>query len=70
MVPRSSSTRTCGAKSTSTQFNAQLQEIRQYEQMLTDEGIVLLKFWIHLSQDGQKQRLRDARVAIRRRAGA
>jgi AMP-polyphosphate phosphotransferase len=39
------------------QFNAKLQEIRQYEQMLTDEGIVLLKFWIHLSKEGQKERL-------------
>src|SRR5258708_37795602 len=27
--------------------------------MLSDEGIVLLKFWIHLSRTGQKQRLRD-----------
>ena len=40
------------------QFNARLQEVRQYEQMLTDEGIVLLKFWIHLSRAGQKERLR------------
>jgi AMP-polyphosphate phosphotransferase len=44
---------------TAEQFNAHLQEVRQYEQMLTDEGIVLLKFWIHLSHDAQKQRLRD-----------
>ena len=41
------------------QFNARLQEVRQYEQMLTDEGIVLLKFWIHLSREAQKQRLQD-----------
>ena len=39
------------------QFNALLQDIRQYEQMLTDEGIVLLKFWIHLSKKGQQERL-------------
>ena len=39
------------------QFSASLQEIRQYEQMLTDEGIVLLKFWIHLSKEGQDERL-------------
>ena len=44
---------------TDAQFNARLQEVRQYEQMLTDEGIVLLKFWIHLSRAGQKQRLKD-----------
>jgi polyphosphate kinase 2 (PPK2 family) len=41
------------------QFNASLQEIRQYEQMLTDEGVVLLKFWIHLSREGQQQRLAE-----------
>ncbi len=44
---------------TGTQFTAWLQEVRQYEQMLTDEGVVLLKFWIHLSRAAQKQRLRD-----------
>ncbi len=41
------------------QFDARLQEVRQYEQMLTDEGIVLLKFWIHLSRDAQKRRLHE-----------
>jgi AMP-polyphosphate phosphotransferase len=44
---------------TSAEFSARLQEVRQYEQMLTDEGIVLLKFWIHLSRPAQKQRLRE-----------
>jgi polyphosphate:AMP phosphotransferase len=44
---------------TGEQFNARLQEVRQYEQMLTDEGIVLLKFWIHLSKAAQKQRLHE-----------
>ena len=32
--------------------------IRQHEQMLTDEGSVLLKFWIHLSKAQQKKRLK------------
>jgi polyphosphate kinase 2 (PPK2 family) len=41
-----------------TAFNGTLHEIRQYEQMLTAEGIVLLKFWIHLSRADQKQRLK------------
>jgi polyphosphate:AMP phosphotransferase len=41
------------------EFNARLQEVRQYEQMLTDEGVVLLKFWIHLSRQDQRRRLRD-----------
>ena len=43
------------------QFNIHLHDIRQYEQMLTDEGIVLLKFWIHLSKDAQRQRLHTLR---------
>jgi polyphosphate:AMP phosphotransferase len=38
-------------------LHARLQSIRQHEQMLTDEGIVLLKFWIHLSKAAQKKRL-------------
>ena len=41
-----------------TVFDAMLHEIRQYEQMLTAEGIVLLKFWIHLSRADQKRRLK------------
>ncbi len=44
---------------TRAQFSAYLQELRQHEQMLTDEGIVLLKFWIHMSRDDQKRRLRE-----------
>ena len=46
-------------KMSGAQFNARLQEVRQYEQMLTDEGIVLLKFWIHLSKADQKRRLHE-----------
>ena len=49
--------------------NARLQSIRQHERMLTDEGVVLLKFWIHLSRKEQKKRLkaldRDPRTSWR-----
>jgi polyphosphate:AMP phosphotransferase len=38
---------------------ARLLQIREHEQMLTDEGLVLLKFWIHLSKAAQKARLRE-----------
>ena len=31
----------------------------QHERMLTDEGVVLLKFWIHLSKAAQKERLHE-----------
>jgi AMP-polyphosphate phosphotransferase len=52
---------------TSAQFNAHLQDVRQLEQMLTDEGIVLLKFWIHLSRASQKERLRELASSPRTR---
>ncbi len=39
-------------------LNAALGTIRQHERMLTDEGVVLVKFWIHLSKAAQKERLR------------
>jgi len=38
-------------------LHARLEAIREHEQMLTDEGVVLLKFWIHLSKAAQKKRL-------------
>jgi polyphosphate:AMP phosphotransferase len=36
-----------------------IQEINGFEQMLADEGALILKFWFHLSKKDQKQRLRD-----------
>ena len=38
-------------------LHARLEMIREHEQMLTDEKLVLLKFWIHLSKADQKKRL-------------
>ena len=40
-------------------LHARLEAIREQEQMLTDEGTVLLKFWIHLSKAAQKERLSE-----------
>jgi polyphosphate:AMP phosphotransferase len=34
-----------------------LEAIRHHERMLADEGVVLLKFWIHLSKKDQERRL-------------
>jgi len=34
-----------------------LAEINRFEQMLTDEGVLLIKFWFHLSKKDQKKRL-------------
>ncbi len=43
---------------TKAELDVQLQEIQRQERMLSDEGVVLLKFWIHLSRDAQKKRIR------------
>jgi AMP-polyphosphate phosphotransferase len=37
----------------------ELDGIRAFEQMLVDDGAVLVKLWFHLSKKGQKKRLRD-----------
>jgi polyphosphate:AMP phosphotransferase len=44
--------------SSNVELHARLQSIRQHEQMLADEGVVLLKFWIHLARKDQKKRLK------------
>jgi polyphosphate:AMP phosphotransferase len=40
-----------------TEFEFRLQETRRFEQMLVDEGVVLLKFWIHLPKAELGRRL-------------
>lgn len=35
-----------------------LERARRFEQMLTDEGALLIKFWLHLSKEKQKARLK------------
>ena len=35
-----------------------IEEIRHFERMLAAEGVLILKFWFHLSRDAQKQRLK------------
>ncbi len=37
-------------------FQQELDQVLRFEQMLTDEGCLLLKFWLHLSKKGQKKR--------------
>ncbi len=36
------------------------QQINEFERWLTDDGEVLLKFWLHISKKEQKKRFRDA----------
>ncbi len=36
-----------------------IEEIVRFERMLTDEGALLIKLWLHLSKDKQKKRIHD-----------
>ncbi len=40
------------------QFSAAVAQIQQLEQMLCDEGVLLLKYWFHLSKEQQRKRLK------------
>ncbi len=37
-------------------FDQQIDQILRFERMLTDEGTLLIKFWLHLSKKGQRKR--------------
>lgn len=41
------------------EFDRRLNEVVAFERQLTDDGAVLLKFWMHLSKDRQRKRLRS-----------
>jgi polyphosphate:AMP phosphotransferase len=36
-----------------------IEEIRHFEKMLSDEGVLILKFWFHLSRQQQEKRLKE-----------
>jgi polyphosphate:AMP phosphotransferase len=40
-------------------FEAQISDLLRFERMLCDEGVLLLKFWFHLTKKQQKRRLTD-----------
>ncbi|HET9701747.1 MAG TPA: polyphosphate:AMP phosphotransferase [Burkholderiales bacterium] len=40
------------------EFDEALDEVVRFERMLADEGALILKFWLHLSKKGQKDRLK------------
>ncbi len=44
-------------KSTEQQFNAELERINNFEKALADDGAMVLKFWMHINQAIQKERL-------------
>ena len=39
-------------------LDQRLERIIRFEKMLCDEGALVLKFWLHLSEDAQKKRLK------------
>ncbi|MGA2081189.1 MAG: polyphosphate:AMP phosphotransferase [Holophaga sp.] len=39
-------------------FDQALEEVHRFEQMLIDEGALILKFWMHLSKQAQRKRLK------------
>lgn len=41
------------------ELDQRIEEIVRFEKMLTDEGVLVLKFWFHLSKADQKMRLKD-----------
>jgi len=41
------------------ELDQQLDRIVRFERMLCNEGALILKFWLHLSQDEQKKRLKN-----------
>jgi polyphosphate kinase 2 (PPK2 family) len=55
------------------EFAPQLSEINRLEKMLCDEGVLLLKYWFHLSRGQMRKRLRSwkgpAHALARHRAG-
>ncbi len=40
-------------------WSARYEQINNFEKMLADEGVVILKFFLHVSRDEQKRRLTD-----------
>lgn len=51
------------------ELDARAEQINRFEEMLVNEGALVLKFWFHLTKEGQKQRLKalssDPRTAWR-----
>ena len=51
------------------ELDARIDQINRFEAMLVNEGALVLKFWFHLTKEGQKKRLRalekDPRTAWR-----
>jgi PPK2 family polyphosphate:nucleotide phosphotransferase len=47
-------------------WKRRFEHIRDFERMLNDEGTIILKFFLHISREAQKERL-EARLAARKK---
>ncbi|HEY2774292.1 MAG TPA: polyphosphate:AMP phosphotransferase [Candidatus Binatia bacterium] len=58
-------------RSSGAEFDGAIAGVQRFEKMLTDEGVLLVKFWFHLTREQQKKRLRDleSKKATRWRVG-
>ncbi len=45
-------------KAKNSELDQQMERIVRFEKMLADEGALILKFWLHLSKDSQRSRLK------------
>ena len=57
-TPRRSSIASRGRTSTA-EFDSLLDQVAAFERTLTDDGAVIVKFWMHLSKKAQKKRLKE-----------
>jgi polyphosphate:AMP phosphotransferase len=46
-------------KTKNSELDQQMDRIIRFEKMLADEGTLILKFWLHLSKESQRKRLKD-----------
>jgi polyphosphate:AMP phosphotransferase len=44
-------------RTTDLEYGAELKRIEAFERALADDGVLILKFWMHLSREAQKERL-------------
>ena len=52
---------------TQDQHDAFMREVPQFERMLVDSGMILIKFWIHVAADEQEKRFQDRACDPRKR---
>jgi polyphosphate:AMP phosphotransferase len=53
--------RRVGGDTTDDEFAHEVAQVSRFERMLADEGVLLLKYWFHISAQQQKKRLKQAR---------